>query len=118
MVTSLIDPHAIMILSDIEKWREEWYLWLKSLTTLFLSPLQSHFRKAFLNNNVMLCRIVIPPGSSDGQVLRLDIRPDLMRRAVGQQDHFYVYLKVLPSKHFTRKDADIFSEQDISISQV
>ena len=59
----------------------------------------------------------IPPGIEDGQVLRIDIDPEVTPYLIDQQDYFYAYFQVDSSSHFTRENCDIYSEADISLAQ-
>jgi len=59
----------------------------------------------------------IPPACEDGQILRMDIHPEILKWTIEHHDHFFLKLSV--DEHPTlRKDGlDVISEEDISVAQ-
>lgn len=62
--------------------------------------------------------IKIPPGSVDGQYLNVPIDNKYLKYTGPEhQTHFYVKLVVEKSKYFKREGNDVYTQNDISVSQ-
>jgi len=59
----------------------------------------------------------VPAGCEDGQILRTDIHPDIMKWTTHHHDHFYVKVSVDEHPTLTKDGSDIYSEADVTISQ-
>ena len=62
--------------------------------------------------------IVIPPGSIDGQYLKIPIDQKYLNHTrKDHHSHFFIKLKVEESDYFQREGNDIYTANDISVSQ-
>jgi len=61
-------------------------------------------------------RVKIPAGIDDGGTLRIIGQGHVRKRGKGKGD-LYLHVRVKPHKYFTRKGDDIYSQEEISISQ-
>jgi len=59
----------------------------------------------------------IPSGCEDGQILRADIHPEILKWTLDHHDHFWIKVSVEEHPTLTKDGSDIHSEADISISQ-
>jgi len=61
--------------------------------------------------------IDIPPGCEDGQILRGEIHPDILKWTTEHHDCFYVKVNVDQHPMLRKEGSDILSEADVSVSQ-
>ena len=62
--------------------------------------------------------VEIPPGSIDGQYLKVPISDKYLKwTAIGHHSHFFVRLNVDKSDYFKRDGNDLYTANDISVSQ-
>ena len=54
----------------------------------------------------------------DGQVMKVPIREDLLKRTVAHEPYFYLYVRVERDDYYVkREDLDVYSEADLSVGQ-
>lgn len=61
-------------------------------------------------------KVKIPAGITDGSSIRLAGKGDSGMRG-GQAGDLYVHINIAPNKYFQRREADVFSEQEIHLLQ-